>query len=308
MEEVSCLFGHEGPAELLFERPDWWLGTAGRFAWYRCPTCGLRFLNPRPTLAEIDGYYPAEYAAYRPAIAEERWRLMRWKRRRNLQPLVKGIMDRSPSPGALLDVGCATGNFLAEMRRQGWRVQGVELKPEAAAYARQRLQLDVFTGDLLASPFPPDSFDVVTLWDVLEHTHDPVAILQKVYELLRPEGLLAFSIPDPDSAGAQTFGPYWIGYDAPRHLYLFSGDSLRLLLKKSQFNFLDQDYFLGTYHTWVASFQTWLNAHNYPSPVRASLERLSHLPIWAPVTAPYFQYLNRAGKGSIVTVYARAGK
>ena len=306
LEQATCLFGHAATPKLLFGRPDWGLGCPGDFAWHRCPQCGLHFLSPRPGLENIADYYPAHYAAYRVAIDQERWGLMRWKRRRNLRPAIAAVGSFFAQPGRLLDVGCATGNYLAEMRRRGWAVNGVEIQPQAAAYAREQLQLDVYNGDLLDAPFETQSFEAVTLWDVLEHTHEPLAIMQAVRRLLRPGGIVAFSIPDLQSSDAAHFGKHWIGFDAPRHLYLFEDETITLLLQRAQLEYLGRAHFLGTYHTWVASWQTWLNAQLPDGAARRRLTRLAHLPFWAPLTAPYFAWLNRRGKGSVLTVYAMA--
>lgn len=306
-ETVGCLFAHTAPAEQLFERQDWWFGLPGDFAWQRCPTCGLLFLSPRPTQLQIVDYYPSDYAAYRPAIDDERWAVMRWKRRRNLRG-VMAIVNRHLAPGSLLDVGCATGNYLAEMRRSGWQVWGVELQAEAAAYARQRFGLDVFQGDLLDGRFPENHFDMVTLWDVLEHTFNPLAIMCEVGRILRPGGLVAFSIPDPTSLWAQRFGPAWIGYDTPRHLYLFHGHSLHLLLEQAGFHLIEESHFLETYHTWVAGFYTWLKWKKVGSRLQRLIRAIDSLPVWATLTAPYFHRLNAHGRGSVLTVVAQAMK
>ncbi|MGH2536598.1 MAG: class I SAM-dependent methyltransferase [Candidatus Promineifilaceae bacterium] len=305
LEAVGCLFGHAGPAVKLFDRPDWWLGLPGGFAWHRCPACELRFLSPRPTPAGMRAYYPAHYAAYRPAINDERLGLMRWKRRRNLRGRAEAV-GRRARPGRLLDVGSATGNYLAEMRGRGWQVHGVEPNGQAASYSRLRLGLDVFGGDLLAAGLPAGSFDAVTLWDVLEHTHDPLAVLREARRLLRPGGLVAFSIPDLNSLDAQRFGPAWIGYDAPRHLYLFAGRSLADLLAAAGLRPGGREHFLANYHTWLASYQTELNCRLSDGPLRRLLQRLARLPIWAPLSAPYFARLNRRGQGAVVTVYAHS--
>ena len=307
LETVGCLFGHNSPAEKLFDRSDWWFELPGQFAWYRCPDCGLIYLNPRPVPNAMSHYYPQNYAAYRPAIEDERWALMRWKRRRNLQGKMKGVGQRAHR-GRLLDVGCATGTYLAEMRKLSWQVQGVEPHEQAAKYARQRLNLDVFTGDLLASQLPDNYFDAVTLWDVLEHTHDPLAVLGEVHRLLKPAGLVAFSVPDPTSREAKRFGSAWIGYDTPRHLFLFGGTSLQRLIDEAGFEFLEDEHSLATYHTWVASWHTQLNTQLQPGPLRRSLIRIAYLPFWASLTSPYFNWLNRIGQGSVLTVYARAKK
>lgn len=307
LETTGCLFGHSGPAEKLFDRSDWWLELPGQFGWYRCPDCGLIFLNPRPTPEAMSQYYPHTYAAYRPAIEDERWAFMRWKRRRNLQEKIESI-EQLAHRGRLLDVGCATGTYLAEIRKLGWDVQGVEPHEEAAEYARRRLGLNVFTGDLFAGRLPDSDFDTVTLWDVLEHTHDPLAVLREVHRLLKPSGLVAFSVPNPNSKEAKGFGPDWIGFDTPRHLFLFGGASLQCLLEESNFELLEHRHFLANYHTWVASWHTQLNHRMKPGMLRRTLTKIAYLPIWAPLTAPYFSWLNRSGRGSVITVYARANK
>jgi SAM-dependent methyltransferase len=262
------------------------------------------FLNPRPTLDTIADFYPDSYGPYRAAIDDERWGIMRWKRRYNLRKFIQAVEKRQPR-GRLLDVGCAMGNFLHEMEQRGWQVQGVELQASAAMYARQRFGLEVYNGDLLEYDMSSNHFDAITFWDVLEHTHDPLAILQTAYRLLKPDGLLVFSIPDPKSREASRFGPAWIGYDAPRHLYLFSDKSLRLLLERSGFSLVGTEHSLANYHSWVASWQTQVNRRFKPGHWRRFIVELAYLPIWAPLTGPYFRYLNITGKGTVSTVFAR---
>jgi SAM-dependent methyltransferase len=304
LEAVTCLFGHNTPPEKLFDRQDWWLDLPGSFTWQRCPDCDLLFLSPRPTREAIACYYPSQYAAYRPAIADERWAIMRWKRRRNLMGQIDTIARRL-RPGRLLDVGCATGNYLAEMAQLGWHGCGVELNEAAANYARNRFGLEVFCGDLLESSWPANHFDVVTLWDVLEHTHNPLATLQEVNRLLVPGGTLAFSLPEVNSKDAELFGSAWIGYDTPRHLYLFPGQSLALLLEQSGFRLLSREYFMGTYHTWVASWRTAVHRRYPPNSWQRKLASFAYLPHWPTLTAPYFNWLNRRGRGSVVTIISQ---
>jgi len=307
-ESVSCPFAHKTPAKKLFDRPDWWFQLPGDFAWYRCPECEVLFLNPRPTPTSIEAYYPSAYAAYRPAIDDERWALMRWKRRRNMRHQITAVTSQKKN-GRLLDIGCATGNYLAEMQKLGWDVAGIELQTEAANYAQTRYSIDVFNGDLLAYPPTKNKFDVITLWDVLEHTHHPLQILTKAQALLKQEGLLIFSIPNPNGKEATSFGPAWIGYDSPRHLYLFHDKSLHLLLQKTGFTFEKQEHTLGTYHTWVASWQTKDNANDKLSkPVRRLRSKIAQLPFWSILTAPYFSKLNKREEGTVLTIFARVNK
>lgn len=93
-----------------------------------------------------------------------------------------------PQPGSrLLDVGCAFGVFLELAAARGWSVAGVEISPYASRYARER-GLDVFTGDVSTASHPPASFDVVTLWDVIEHVRDVRGSLDHARTLLKPHG------------------------------------------------------------------------------------------------------------------------
>ena len=305
LETVTCIFGHTSAANKLFDRPDWWCGLPGAFAWYQCPECGLRFLSPRPTLEHIADYYPDSYAAYRPAIDDEPFALMRWKRRRNLQKHLESLHKWTARNGRLLDVGCATGNYLVEAQKAGWNVKGVEIQADAASYARQRFNLDVFTGDLLDNPFPSNTFDVITMWDVLEHTHNPLAILQEAHQLLTQNGVVIFSIPDPHSKEANSFSKAWIGYDAPRHLFLFEGQSLSMLLKECGFELLETDHFLANYHTWIASYQTYLKTGRQLKLLDRLFMPFMSLPIWSTLTSPYFNWLNKNGRGTVMTVFAR---
>jgi SAM-dependent methyltransferase len=307
LESATCLFGHLTPPEKLFDRQDWWFKLPGEFAWYRCPDCGLLFLNPRPTPQSIAFYYPDKYAAYRPAIDDESWVIMRWKRRRNLRKQIEAV-SRRLVPGRLLDVGCATGNYLAEMRKLGWQVAGVELNQAAANYARDRFGMDILSGDLLESNWPDNYFDAVTLWDVLEHTHYPLASLQEINRILKPGGLLIFSLPEVNSHDARRFGPAWIGYDTPRHLYLFPGESLALLFAHSGFHLLGQESFMGTYHTWIASWRVAMQRSLTPSLWTRWLVRLAHLPICASLASPYFSKVNRSGRGSVVTIIGQSSR
>jgi len=131
------------------------------------------------------------------------------------------------TPGRLLDVGCATGVFLDGMRRRGWQVQGVEPSTYAVRYARERFGLDVFEGLLEAAALPTASFDAITMWDVLEHVHEPRPVLSELARLLRPGGILVLSLPNPDSLEARLLDEFWLGWDLPRHLNLFRPALLR---------------------------------------------------------------------------------
>lgn len=125
----------------------------------------------------------------------------------------------------LLDVGCGSGDFLSRMSARGWRVVGVEPDPKAAETAR-RNGLDVRNGMLADAAFDSDMFDAIVLSHVIEHVHDPVALLGECSRVLRPGGQVVILTPNLSSIGHRRFGPDWRGLEPPRHLHVFSARAL----------------------------------------------------------------------------------
>lgn len=121
----------------------------------------------------------------------------------------------------LLDVGCGSGELLTRMRARGWVVIGVEPDPKAAVGARQS-GLDVRDGMLADAQFDGETFDAVVLSHVIEHVHDPIALVRECRRVLRPGGTLVVLTPNLASLGHRRFGPDWRGLEPPRHLHVFS--------------------------------------------------------------------------------------
>lgn len=256
MEWTRCnLCGFDG-TEPYREGYDWQLGGSELFRLVRCRRCGLVYLNPRPSPGEIGQYYPADYEPFTRSGDSHSGRLARWGYKRHLNKRCTTVMDRKGS-GRLLDVGCATGEFLARMKEYGWQVQGVEPSPAAAEIARQDYGLDVRTGDLGQAYFPDRAFDAITLWDVLEHLHDPSAALTEIHRILDDDGLLILELPNPQSFDASLFGPFWIGLDMPRHLYVFPPAPLAAMLKQSGFRIAARRCASGGYGAFVLSLKNW---------------------------------------------------
>lgn len=154
-----------------------------------------------------------------------------------------------PPPGRLLDVGCAVGSFLYLAGQRQWQCYGVEVSEFAAAIARDRLGVPVFTGRFIDAPYPAGHFDVITMWDILEHLPNPIAALQKSHRLLNSCGILLLNVPNEKSllrmaarmiyqgSGGLIKGPVNRLYHQ-YHLNYFNRDSLSFLIKKSGFEIL----------------------------------------------------------------------
>jgi SAM-dependent methyltransferase len=139
---------------------------------------------------------------------------------------VLSVANLTPGQGRrLLDVGSGSGDLLLRMRARGWTVLGVEPDPVAAGAAR-RNGLDVRDGMLADAEFPDDTFDAIVLSHVIEHVHDPIALLRECGRVLRPGGVLVLMTPNLTSVGHRHFGADWRGLEPPRHLHIFSVASL----------------------------------------------------------------------------------
>jgi len=151
--------------------------------------------------------------------------------RRHLEPLERLA---GPANGRrILDVGCHVGIFLEVAAERGWDAWGVEPSRWAAEQARRR-GLNVVTGTLAHANFPDGFFDLVTLWDVIEHLSDPKAELVEVHRVLRPGGLVCLHTMDIESPFARLLGHRW-PWLMEMHLYYFSRPTLAALLRKTGF-------------------------------------------------------------------------
>lgn len=190
----------------------------------RCLGCSLAWTNPRPTEQSIGNYYPDNY---RPHLQPEK------QRSRNRSRIMR--LPDSLAPGRLLDFGCGAGQFLRDARDAGWTVQGVDLSERMAAELQQRDGITVHVGTLPHPDVPPHSFDVVSMWNSLEHTHHPRRVVEAARRLLRRNGRLLIGVPNFDSWAARTFGRHWFALDLPRHLVHFTPATLQRLLESEGF-------------------------------------------------------------------------
>jgi len=196
-----------------------------------CRGCGLVYVGEDPLTIDFDAIYGEAYytggsdAVFADYLGQERARRAGARRR------VWGLRLQRAS-GRLLDVGCAAGFFLVEAKRH-YQVQGVELSEFSSRFARERFGLDVFTGTLEQAGLPAAQFDLITLWDVIEHVPDPDAVLAEAARLLKPGGRLVLTTGDIGSAYARRSGAQWHLLAPPWHLYYFSRETMARLGAKA---------------------------------------------------------------------------
>ena len=237
----------------------------GAWTLYRCEDCGSGYLDPRPARETIGlaygGYYthtaaPADEAGSRlanmrralrngylnsryghsfaPASALGPLAMAFFPLRRERADRWVQQLHRPSGRPRLLDVGCGNGAFLVRMQEAGWDVQGLDLDATAVAVARD-LGVPARCGALGDTTFPKNQFDAVTLSHVVEHLPDPADSLRICHRILRPGGVLSLTTPNLASVGHSLFGRDWIGLEAPRHLVLFTPDSLARCLDRIGF-------------------------------------------------------------------------
>jgi SAM-dependent methyltransferase len=275
---------------------DRWLRLPGSFEYARCAQCAQVYLRQRPRPDDMPRYYPSEYIRQGTGPPA----LIRWFRRRDLQPRVR-LAARQPGH-RLLDVGCATGEFLEAMRSAGWAVAGVEPAPWAADKTSAR-GIPVWPTTLAAAALPAGAFDVVTMWDVLEHLDEPGSGLSAVQRALRPGGRLLVTTPLLDGWEARYYGPRWPGWDAPRHLLVFDRHTLGAALSRAGFRV--------TAWTWIS--ESYLITAMYAGLI--AKERLPAAPaglLWTALharparllAAPVFRRLDQRAAGCWATAVA----
>jgi SAM-dependent methyltransferase len=271
------------------------------FTVVRCANCTLHYLNPQPTLQDLESHYPATYDPFTTPAPGELPALQRLSLNYGLRKRCREVL-RHKHEGRLLEIGCASGLFLDALRREGnWQVQGVDTSELAVRYAREQFGLDVFLGPVEDARFADGSFDAVVMWDVLEHVHRPRETLLEIHRLLKADGVLIIRAPLLGSWDQAFFGRYWAGWDIPRHLTIFSMRTLQLMLEYSGFRLKRTASISGSYPSFVQSLRFWASEHR-SAPAQARLRQvLESLPVRL-AAAPFFFAADRMGKSSAVTV------
>lgn len=268
METVPCnLCGSERHAP-AYSMPDRYYFAEEFFQVVECRDCGLGFVNPRPTPAEMARFYPPAF--YRDFTDNAALHQLRYQEEARYLEELEGSRPRR-----LLDVGCAGGEFPRLMQSRGWEVEGVEPFAETrdAGFPVHRIGFPEF-------PETGAPYDAITAWAVIEHVHDPRAHFAKAGRLLKPGGRFVFLVTNFHSLASRRL----FAEDVPRHLYFFTEPAVRRYLEGAGLSLLRADYSNRIYSLPPRHWLQW------------ALRRAVGRPFEWPLPPTYAEWVERSGR------------
>jgi len=260
LENVSCNLCGKLKTDFILEVVDNTIGQEQKFNVVRCKSCGLVYVNPRPSQNEIAQYYPEDsYYSYsfrddttlkrriRNYVIEEQGGYLHSGKDSLMVCLIGKIVATltknqvlmfvpSIPNGKALDIGCGCGELLLWLKKHGWsEVHGVEMSKGAVDLAHKH-SLNVYCGELVHAHYPDRHFDFIVMNQVLEHMHDPMLTLKEVHRILKPDGQLLVGVPNFGSYENAVLGKHQsILKEVPRHLYHFTQKTMTQMLDESGF-------------------------------------------------------------------------
>jgi 2-polyprenyl-3-methyl-5-hydroxy-6-metoxy-1,4-benzoquinol methylase len=189
--------------------------------------------HPQPTLDRLGMYYEFDdYISHTDGKRTLFEKMYHFIKRRAIKNKLRLIEQHQPVKGKILDIGAGTGDFLLEAKNKNWETVGVEPNEKANSIAINKGVLFADTIEKLES----NSFDVITLWHVLEHVPDVAHQVAELKRLLKPSGTLIIAVPNFKSFDANYYKTFWAAYDVPRHLWHFSKTAIEKLFDKQNMN------------------------------------------------------------------------
>jgi len=205
-----------------------------------CDHCKALILSPHPPADDLHKYYPSNYTYIQRTLVSriEYWIHLRWLHKAQAKITLRLLGKRNGAGLKLLDVGCGSGLFLKACQTAGFDTEGMDMRGEAVDHVRNHLRIPAKKMDLseLSSTYPPQSFDVITMFHVLEHVLDPAALTEQCRHLLKPGGALVFAVPLSDSMQLMLLGGRTACIrEAPRHVSVPTHESIHCLFKNIHF-------------------------------------------------------------------------
>ena len=247
-EIKSCIVCESSKFELMFYSKDRMFSLPGKFTLNTCRKCSLVFLNPQPNEKLLKKYYPSKkYYSYSRTKEKDLFMAIRnylighYYSRNIFSIFISTFIQNVPAlpsyvkNGKILDIGCGDGDTLSLLKGLGWETHGIEIDSRSVEIARERgIHTRLGTYKEL-SEYPDHYFDAIRLYHVIEHIDDPSLCLSLIHKKLKKRGELLIGTPNVESVIAGLFKQYWYNLDTPRHLFLFSPQTLGKLLNKNNF-------------------------------------------------------------------------
>ncbi len=212
--------------------------------------------HPQPTLDKLGSYYEFEdYISHTDGKRTLFEKMYHFIKRKAIRDKVKLINSYQPIKGRILDIGAGTGDFLLECKNQNWDILGIEPNDKAKEIAVGK---GIKFGNTIEK-LESNSFDVITMWHVLEHVPDVEHQVAELKRLLKPSGTIIIAVPNFKSYDAQYYKEFWAAYDVPRHLWHFSKTAIEKLFDKQNMNLEDIK------PMWFDSFYVSLLSEKYKS-------------------------------------------
>lgn len=216
---------------------------------------GILKTTPTPSLEQLPFYYESEdYISHTDGSRTFFEKIYQRVKKYAIQSKVQ-LISNFAAKGALLDIGAGTGDFLVAAKKQGWHVLGLEPNKKAKTIAKSK---GIPFGENLKL-IPDQSYDVITMWHVLEHVPDLDYQLEQLKRICKPGGIIVIAVPNYKSYDAKHYKEFWAAYDVPRHLWHFSATSIRKMFSEKNIGLLKIK------PMWFDSFYVSLLSEKYKS-------------------------------------------
>lgn len=206
------------------------------FNLYRDESLDLVYTHPQPIEADLAKYYDSDdYISHTDGKRSLFEKAYQFVKNIALKNKLNTINSLQKSKGSILDIGAGTGDFLVVAKENGWQITGIEPSSKAKEIAIKKGVSFVDNSSILEN----NSFDVITMWHVLEHVPNIENQIKELRRLLKPNGTILIAVPNFNSFDAKHYGQYWAAYDAPRHLWHFSKTAIQKLFEKEDMKLVD---------------------------------------------------------------------
>ena len=248
---VTCPICNSNKSKPFLTAPCIRRNISKEYCLYKCPQCLACFVYPTPNAEELATIYENDYES-------------EWENGRSLKQRVEHYLVKNfpiPPSARIVDIGCGSGAYVRHLRTQGYDAVGVD--PFIEQYGAQ-IDTGMIRGNIAEAHFQDSSFDIATMWWVIEHYYNPLQELQEVHRILKHDGILAISTCNIDSIEAKLFGKYWHHLVLPEHLFHFTPQSLSILLDKAGFK-IESIYNIPITNGFSGSFHWMMKALGFNS-------------------------------------------